>query len=335
MQSLQSASRAHGGDVAHGATTAPVAPGDAPSHRLRLIDLSELLAMPIAPRGMLLDPVIPERGLAMLYAARGIGKTRVALGIAHAVASGTGFLAWRAPRPRRVLLVDGEMPASTLRERLEAIVAGSGAAPEPGMLSLLAGDLIDGGIGNLAEGAVQAELEARLDGIALLVLDNLSSLTHAPREDYSGWAPMQHWLMRLRRRGISTLLVHHAGRDGEQRGTNRREDMLDTTISLSRPADYRASEGARFEIHVEKQRAMLGREARPFEATLVTQGGKACWTFRTLENVAGPRVAELLNAGFSLRDVAAETGLSRSMVHRMKQAMLAQADNGEPEEAIP
>jgi hypothetical protein len=41
-----------------------------------------------------------------------------ALGIAYAVATGSTFLKWRAARPRRVLLIDGEMPAQALRERL-------------------------------------------------------------------------------------------------------------------------------------------------------------------------------------------------------------------------
>ena len=274
---------------------------------------------------MVLDPIIPEHGMAMLYAARGIGKTHVALGIAHAVACGTSFLTWRAPRPRRVLLVDGEMPAVALRERLQAIVAGSGVAPPPGMLTVLAGDLMDGGIGNLAWPPVQAELEAQLAGFELLILDNLSSLTYVPREDYSGWAPIQQWLLRLRRRGISTLLVHHAGKDGEQRGTTRREDLLDTTISLVRPSDYAESEGARFEVHVEKRRGLLGIEARPFDARLETRDGKARWITQELINVAGRQVAALLNAGLSLRDIARETGLSKSAVHRLKATMLAHA----------
>ena len=72
---------------------------------------------------MLLDPILPEKGLAMLYAARGTGKTHVALGICFAVATGTKFLKWTAPKPRRVLLIDGEMPAAALQERLASIVA--------------------------------------------------------------------------------------------------------------------------------------------------------------------------------------------------------------------
>jgi hypothetical protein len=83
--------------------------------RLRPRDLEQFLSLPIKRREMVLDPIIPEKGLAMLYAPRGIGKTHVALGIAYAAAAGTKFLKWQAPKPRRVLLIDGEMPAATLQ----------------------------------------------------------------------------------------------------------------------------------------------------------------------------------------------------------------------------
>src|SRR5213595_557821 len=102
----------------------------------------------------------------MLYAARGTGKTHVTIGICFAVATGTSFLKWTAPKPRRVLLVDGEMPAAALQERLESMVASAPSAQlDPDNLKILAGDLIDGaGIGNLALPNVQDEIEQWLDG---------------------------------------------------------------------------------------------------------------------------------------------------------------------------
>jgi hypothetical protein len=157
--------------------------------RLRPLDLAELLALDIKPRGMLLDPIIPEKALAMIYALRGTGKTLAALGIACAVASGGKFLTWQAPAPRRVLLVDGEMPAACLRERLARMIGAT--PPAPARLSVLAGDLIAGGVGNLASPTVQAELERSLAGVDLLILDNLASLTAALREDSDGWMPIQ------------------------------------------------------------------------------------------------------------------------------------------------
>jgi len=79
---------------------------------------------------------------------------------------------------------------------------------------------------------VQAELDRWLDGVDLLILDNLSSLTAVVRDnDAESWGPIQEWLPKLRRRGVSVLVVHHAGKGGQQRGTSRREDVLDTSAS--------------------------------------------------------------------------------------------------------
>src|SRR5262245_5917756 len=204
---------------------------DSPSsqpERLKPLTLSELFDLEIKEREMLLSPILPEKGLVMVYAYRGVGKTHVALGIGYAVASGGSFLKWTAPRARRVLLVDGEMPATSLRDRLLSIVATAKKEAEPDAMRVIAGDLIDeGGVGNLADPAVQGELDKYLDGIELLILDNLSSLTAVIRDnDQESWTTIQQWLLRLRRRGISVLLVHHAGKTGEQRGTSRREDVL-------------------------------------------------------------------------------------------------------------
>jgi putative DNA primase/helicase len=294
--------------------------------RLRPLDLRSFLALPIKPREMLLDPIIPEKGLAMTYASRGTGKTHVALSIGHAVATGTNFLKWKAPKPRRVLLIDGEMPASALQERLASIVAGAETEPNPDALKILAGDLIEeGGIGNLASRDVQDELEPWLAGTELLILDNLSSLTAVIRDnDAESWGPIQDWLLRLRRRDTSVLIVHHAGKGGQQRGTSRREDVLDTVISLRRPEDYRQEEGTRFEVHIEKGRGVLGDDAKPFEAKLETIRGAAVWTMREIEDVNLARVKALLDDELSVREIADETGIPRSTVQRLKKKIASE-----------
>src|SRR4051812_43988592 len=159
----------HALDAGAASATAEAAVRDQ-SRRLKPLTLEDFFSLAIKPREVLLSPIIPEKGLAMLYAARGTGKTHVALGIAFAVASGGEFLRWQAPRPRRVLLVDGEMPAAALQERIATIVATTTKQPLPDMLQVLAGDLIEeGGIGNLGSADVQRELDGWLDGVDLLI----------------------------------------------------------------------------------------------------------------------------------------------------------------------
>ena len=158
------------------------------------------------------------------------------------------------------------------------------------------------------------------DGIDLLVIDNISTLCRLGKENESeSWEPMQTWLLDLRRRGISVLLVHHAGKGGAQRGTSRREDILDTVISLRRPDDYDPTEGARFEVHLEKSRGIFGEEAAPFEARLETRDGSALWTIRGIEDVKLARAHVLFAEGTSVRDVADELGISKSAAGRLKK----------------
>ncbi len=158
------------------------------------------------------------------------------------------------------------MPLAELQLRLALIKAGMGVAIPNDGFRILAADNTEAGI-NLSSDEGQQALEPHLVNTDLLILDNLSTLLASGSEGASdAWLPMQNWLLRLRRKGIAVLLVHHAGVNGRQRGTSRREDALDTVIALRRPADYSPEEGARFEVHIEKARALVGEGALPFEA---------------------------------------------------------------------
>jgi hypothetical protein len=292
---------------------------------LRTFGLRDFLKQDFPAREFVLEPIIPAKGLAMLYAARGIGKTHVGLGIAYAASSATTFLRWQAPKARKVLYIDGEMPSGALQERLGAIMEGSSNLPPDlgDWLRLLPMDAQEvGEFLNLARPDDQQEVEGLLDGAELLVLDNISTLVNGGREnDAESWDAMQSWLLSLRRQGVSVLLIHHAGRGENARGTSKREDVLDTVISLRRPEDYEPDEGARFEVHLTKARGVYGEAALPFEAKLETRDGKALWTVRELRDVEADNVAEMTAADMSVRDIAEALGISRSKVNRIQMRL--------------
>lgn len=236
------------------------------------VSLAELLAMALPERPTILAPILPAGGLALLYAPRGVGKTFLALSIGWAVASGGQLLRWHAPQPRRVLYVDGEMPARTLQERLRRIIGCGAPSPaDADRFHFLASDLTDCGLPSLASEAGQRIVSDAAANCDLVIIDNLSSLTPGLRENEGDdWAPVQAWLLALRRAGKAVLLVHHAGKAGTQRGTSRREDILDIVVALRRPENYRPDEGARFTVRFEKTRNLVGPEAETFEAQLVS-----------------------------------------------------------------
>lgn len=287
----------------------------------RPITAAELLAMEIPPRRTLLNPWLPEKGAAMLYAPRGLGKTYLSLSIAHAVASGGSILRWRAHEPRPVLFVDGEMPLAALQERVVGITLG--AASQPGQddfLRFLAADYFRDGLPDLASPQGADLLQSLARDVALVVLDNLSSLSSGRENEADDWRPMQELVLSLRRAGTSTLIVHHSGKGGQQRGTSRREDVLDTVVSLRRPEGYEPTQGARFEVHFEKTRGFTGTDAAPFEASLLArEDGAITWETADLKQGDKTAAFEMFAAGQKPPEVVRELGVDRSTAYRWQK----------------
>ncbi len=293
--------------------------------RLRAVSAAELLTIDVPPREMLLAPILPTQGLAMLHSKRGVGKTYLALGMAYAVSSGGKFLRWSACKPRSVLYVDGELPLAVLRERLAAVVAGAeSSSTMPASLRFITPDLQSTPLPDLATREGQSLIAGHLAGTELLILDNLSALCRSGKENEGeSWLPVQEWALQLRRRGVSVLFIHHSGKGGAQRGTSRREDLLDAVICLRHPADYSPAEGLRCEVHYEKCRGFFAEDAKPFEVAMRTDptNGAAAWVMRDIEDALAVRAAELYAEGMSVRDVAEELGITKSKAHRLKRKM--------------
>ncbi len=255
----------------------------------------------------------------MIYAKRGVGKTFVALAIALAIAKGESFLRWGCPKARKVLYVDGEMPLTIIQERIIQLSGqASPGAAIPNDLRIITPDNQKLSIPDLATREGQAQIDDALADAELLILDNLSALCRSGKENEGeGWLPLQGWLLSLRQRGVSTLLVHHGGKNGSQRGTSRREDLLDTVIMLKNPTDYRTADGLHCEVHFEKNRSFYGEEAKPFEIKLQIEGGRAEWKMAEARDATLERAAELRKEGKSIRETADLLGLTKSKVGRM------------------
>jgi|688.fasta_scaffold353512_1 hypothetical protein len=285
------------------------------------LDLKNFLEMELPPRELILGPWLPKAGLCMIHAYRGIGKTHMSLGMAYAVVTGSEFLGWKAPIPRKVLFVDGEMPASTLQERLKLITKMSGDLSIPENLMIITPDLQPNGMPDIATEEGQLLLNRSIsDDVDLIILDNMSCLASSIKEnDAADWSLIQTWILRMRAQGKSVLMIHHSGKNGLQRGTSRKEDVLDTVITLQRPNDYDSSQGARFLVKFEKARGFYGDDAREFEAQLIDDGGKTNWQTRSLEESNYEKTYKLLNEGLKQKEIASELNLNKGTVSRYVQ----------------
>lgn len=284
--------------------------------QVKAIDIADFLSLEFPPRENILDPWLPMQGLCMVHAPRGIGKTFLGLNIAVAVTSRGQFLRWRAPKERGVLLLDGEMPGIVLQERLSYIIASVDEEPTA-PLTIITPDLQPSGMPNLIELEGQEAIEPYLKDISLVIVDNISTLCRGGRENEGeSWLPVQEWALKLRSRGISVLFIHHSGKGGQQRGTSRREDVLDTVISLKHPAEYRPDMGACFEVHFEKSRGIYGDVVKPFEAKMETHGGKYIWTLKDLEESLTDKVAELMKEGIPQHEIAELLGKAKGTISK-------------------
>jgi putative DNA primase/helicase len=247
------------------------------------------------------------------YAGLGNGvATFFALNVAYAVASGGEFLCWQV---LKVLYIDSKQYARRLLNYCHAP-----SRSQRGCITRLPVFMPD-----LATIEGQQAIEPFLEGVKLIVIDNISTLCRSGRENESeGWITVQEWALRQRSAGRSVLFVHHAGKGGNQRGTSKREDVLDTVINLKRPIDYNPSEGASFEVHFEKTRGFSGEDAEPLSCRLgYDQHNNPAWLYSRLEDSTFDKVVTLINEGLTQAEIVIELDINKSNISRhVKKARL-------------
>jgi AAA domain/Domain of unknown function (DUF6371) len=264
--------------------------------RSHVLTSSALSRLDIPPREFIVEPFLPKASLSMIYAERGIGKTWLTLSLAVAVSHGDDFLGFPVSKARHVLYIDGEMALYDLKSRIVALDDG-----DNDHLHLLPSESLfrmDRPLNINAVEDQQRIVEVIQTMIAegtppeLIVLDNLSSLSAGTDENNnSELDKLLHWLVGMRHLNLAILLVHHAGKSGDQRGASRREDLLDTSIKLSRPKPQKGRkggdddddepdeehDGAFFELEFVKTRGIRPNPHKFFMRLVEGENGKLEW----------------------------------------------------------
>lgn len=195
-----------------------------------VLTASQLAEMVIPERVKLMGEWLRDGDIGFIFAPRGVGKSWIALLLGMALARGVSLGEWAAGTLREVLYIDGEMMLADTKERQRMI----GSAPHGFRwlhhehLSQTLGKTL-----NLAQPECQQAVSKLLPDGSVLILDNLSALCRGMEENANdAWEMMLDWLLSLRRRKITVIIIHHAGRNGQMRGASRREDHADWVLSL-------------------------------------------------------------------------------------------------------
>lgn len=303
-------------------------PAELPSRTALLpfvVSASDLDKVEVEFREPIIEPFLLTSSLNMLFAPRGVGKTFLSLALATSLALGTNFLAYDVSRKWRTLYFDGEMPLADLKQRIGQL----SPVPPEGFEIIPSESLFRDGVPiNLHDEADQQrifillrELEVLDRRPDLLIFDNLSSLSGGVNEnDNSELDKLLRFLMALRHFGYAVLLIHHAGKGGDQRGASRREDLLDTVMSLQKPPDTASQrEGAHGLLTFSKVR---GKQPSPdeLEIWLMEIDGRLEWAFqkpKTKNPAMGALRAIVEHAPKSQAELARILGVSDGRVSQI------------------
>jgi KaiC/GvpD/RAD55 family RecA-like ATPase len=277
--------------LSNNVTNIPRKPG-APA--LKFFTLGDLLADQSPAPEPLLVPWLKQGESGMVYAAPASGKSMFTMGLALAIAGGGSFLGWSIPKPRKVLLVDGEMPKHEIKERARMLLpAAEGCDVEEAgrNLEVLAkqaqnfnASFPDLGDTKGQEEVLRVALAHKAD---LVILDNLSTL--ATTQDENSAAASQHivkLLMRMKQAGIACILVHHANKAGESfRGSSMLATTFEVIMGLKRPDAPQPFNVLAFQIEWDKYRGKRNETTQTRDIRLDTgkDGAPAKWYFETSE----------------------------------------------------
>jgi His-Xaa-Ser system radical SAM maturase HxsB len=102
------------------------------------------------------------------------------------------------------------MPLVSLQERLRSISAGLAVAVPNDGFRVLAGDSTESGI-SIGSEEGQRAIDPLLNDVDLVIFDNLSTLcTNGSESASDAWVPMQNWLLKSRRQGVSEETARRA-----------------------------------------------------------------------------------------------------------------------------
>ncbi len=305
-----------------------------------VVSLRNLLEMEIPEREWIAYPFIQEKSLAILYAQRGIGKTYFAMTLGMAIASGKNAFNFTIPKSRSVLYIDGEMTGKDFQTRITNLGFGMDLCnPDTfDRFKILSNDLSESTLPNIGTPKGQEQITALLGDCELIIIDNLSALCSFGKENEAeSWTPMQRWLIDLKRRGKSVLLIDHSGKDPEHgnRGTSKKQDIMDAVLSLEKPASYNITDGAKFVMRYQKSRNVAGSILKPvgFQLETVSEQGFVSWSEFKVTDTDNQikkdaekakkleKISNLLSQGKSYRDIESETGISKSTVGELAKQL--------------
>lgn len=231
--------------------------------------LGQIMATEYPETPWMVDGLLRTGGAAMVYGMAGVGKTWFTLTLMLLAAHGKGLstldglLKAGEKTGTKVLLLDGEMVVPDLKERISNLVEGLPGFDKEALDRITvypkAAQDHRAKFFDLADRSWLRTLVeyVKVEGFGLVVLDNLSTLSPTLEDENAAtaWSPLNDTIVALKREGVASLLVHHAGKGETYRGSSNIVATLETVVGLKEVSSgFDTIADARFRIEIEKSR---------------------------------------------------------------------------------
>jgi len=288
---------------------------------IKTTSFKEFINKKYPPLINLLSPWLQQAGLNMVVAEAGAGKTYFCLNVAFALASGAQFLEYKAHKPVKVLYIDGEMKASVLQSRMLSIMKHYPNFIPENLEIITPENMPFSVVPKICQPNTQAWIDKLIQEhqFDVVFFDNLSTLSTIDENIGHEWNIIQDWFIRIRSYGCAIVLVHHTGNATDrQRGSKKREDILDTVILLKKGHSSTNEIPLHFNVsYPTKHRNFYGTDAMGFDAFMLKDGS---WMMKDSE--ASIMDLVILYSGtykMTQQDIAKALNISQPTVCRIIQ----------------
>ena len=295
-----------------------------PGFNNAILDITEFSKLQIEKRAEYLSPWIKEGSIGLISGWRGCGKTFFAMSVLDAVTRGTAFGPWKCENPVPSLLLDGEILPQDIIERANDLRFNVDRQNPLYIYSDAHAAHLGLSRAKLTDESWRTEMKDVLiqRKVKFWVIDNLASLAPGLDENIKqDWDPVNQWLLQLRFAGISTLMLHHLGKGGLQRGTSAREDNLDYSIILKTPHNYSPEDGCHFTTHFSKARVLTSElnQIVDMEFKLIQdENGKLAWTWNSVKAQTKKEVLRLLDEGITQTQITNILKIHKGTVSKIR-----------------
>lgn len=278
----------------------------------------DFMNLEIEEQGFILKPLLRHSSITYITSNTGSLKTFFSLGLCKSILKNESFGDWNTETDCNIMYIDSELPLSLLLERSSMMDLNKEQYEKFSILSKSTCNDYQRPLFNLLNPDFQDYIKNKCinENIKLVIFDNLSTMCNGMKENekYSVDTISQYFL-ELRHSGISSIVVHHNGKNGHYRGSSSMMDSADVHISIKRPDKNKNIIDISFEkFRYETDESVTGVK----RFGMILHEGIIKWTLLKGGNFERDKRVLICICNKKIQeDIAIQENISRSLVSRI------------------